>query len=224
MDEEAPDPAIDRRPLASRDTALAHRVAGWLIDRKVSPNAISVASVFAGVGAGAALAATARWPEHALPLWLVAAVLVQLRLLCNMLDGMVAVGSGQASPVGELYNEVPDRLSDAATLVGLGYAAGGAPWLGYTAALTAMLTAYVRAVGKASGASNDFRGPMAKPHRMFVVTVTALYVALAPATWQPRLAGMDLPALALALIAVGSLHTATRRLLGTARQLRGTRP
>ena len=43
-------------------------------------------------------------------LFLVAAVCVQLRLLANLLDGMVAVGSGQASRIGELYNEVPDRV------------------------------------------------------------------------------------------------------------------
>ena len=46
--------------------------------------------------------------------WLCGAVLVQLRLLANVLDGMVAVGRGVASPVGELYNEIPDRVSDTA--------------------------------------------------------------------------------------------------------------
>ena len=40
---------------------------------------------------------------------------------------MVAVASDRTSKLGELFNEVPDGLSDAATLVGLGYAAGGVP-------------------------------------------------------------------------------------------------
>src|SRR6478672_1892595 len=50
------------------------------------------------------------------------AVCVQLRLLANLLDGMVAVASNRTSKLGELFNEFPDRLSDAATLIGLGYA------------------------------------------------------------------------------------------------------
>jgi phosphatidylglycerophosphate synthase len=39
-----------------------------------------------------------------------------------MLDGMVALASCRDSKVGELYNEVPDRVSDAAVFIGVGYA------------------------------------------------------------------------------------------------------
>jgi len=55
-------------------------------------------------------------------LWLVAAGGAQLRLTGNMLDGMVALASGRASKVGELYNEIPDRVSDAAVFIGAGFA------------------------------------------------------------------------------------------------------
>ena len=41
----------NRRPLASRDTAWAHRAANWLVARDVHPNQISqLARVFAGLG------------------------------------------------------------------------------------------------------------------------------------------------------------------------------
>ncbi len=43
--------------------------------------------------------------------WLAGALLVQLRLLANLYDGMVAVLRQIASPVDELFNEVPDRVS-----------------------------------------------------------------------------------------------------------------
>ena len=58
--------------------------------------------------------------------WLVArrASANGLSLLANLLDGMVAMGRGVASPVGELFNEVADRVSDTAILLGLGWAAG----------------------------------------------------------------------------------------------------
>jgi len=67
---------------------------------------------------------------------------------------MVAIASGTASPVGELYNDVPDRFSDAATFIGLGFAAGGYPMLGWIAAILAIMTAYVRILGKSLSAGD----------------------------------------------------------------------
>src|SRR5262249_23536590 len=142
----------------------------WLARRGVRANAISVAGMAAGVLAGVALALTSRVTLPALA-WLTAAALGPAPPLADLLDGMVAIGSGRASRVGELFNEVPDRVSDAATLVGLGHAAGGLPWLGDLAAILALFVAYVRAAAKVAGAPHDYCGPMAKQHRMFVVTL-----------------------------------------------------
>jgi phosphatidylglycerophosphate synthase len=107
-------------------------------------------------------------------LWLVAALGAQLRLTANVLGGMVALASGRDSKVGELYNEVPDRVSDAAVFIGAGYAWGGNVALGYIATILAIFTAYVRAAGKIAGAPNEFCGPMVKQHRMLVITVACL--------------------------------------------------
>ena len=190
--------------------------ADFLVRRNVSPNAISLAGMAAGLLAGAALWSTTRYPEIATEAWLVAALLTQLRLVANMLDGMVAIGGGTASRLGELYNELPDRVSDAAVLVGLGYAAGGEVTLGYLAALGAIATAYVRAVGQAAGAGAAFGGPMAKQHRMQVVTLCALYCVVA----GPFVgAGVGLPSLALGLIVVGTILTVLLRLRRIARAL-----
>ncbi len=212
----------DRRPLASRDTALARRACLALVARGVSPNAISVFGMFAGIAAGAALAATTVVPDAARLLCLVGAAAIQLRLLCNLLDGMVAVESDSASALGELFNEVPDRIADTAVLVGFGYASGFT-WLGLTAALLAMATAYVRALGKALTGTSDFGGPMAKPQRMFFVTMAALYLGLAPSGWLPT-GTWNLPTLVLATISLGSLWTALRRLRNLALRLRADAP
>jgi phosphatidylglycerophosphate synthase len=217
---------VDRRPIATRNHRWAQAVARWLADRNVSANAISISGLVAGVLGGVALAATGfiDGPSAQRALWICGAVMVQLRLLANMLDGMVALESGKASAVGELYNEVPDRISDAATLIGLGYAAGGNAALGYLAACLALFTAYVRAQGKAAGANAEFCGPMAKPQRMFVVTLAALAMALMPGAWSMHIlarTGLGLPAWALALIVMGCIITAIRRLARIARTLRG---
>jgi phosphatidylglycerophosphate synthase len=208
----------DRRPIVARSWRASQVATDWLVRRGASANGISIAGMVAALAAGAALAATAHLDGLPFRLaWLAAAVLVPLRLLANMLDGMVAIASGQASPVGELYNEVPDRLSDAAVLIGLGYAAGGASALGYLAALAAVFTAYVRALGKASGAGQEFSGPFAKPQRMWCAIGCAAYCGLAPADWLPA---VGLPALVLGVVALGSVVTALRRLRRIALRLR----
>jgi phosphatidylglycerophosphate synthase len=214
----------DRRPIASRNLRISQFMANWLVCRGASPNAISVAGMSCGILAGVVLGSVGWWPPLGQRLaWMAGAILILLRLLANMLDGMVALASGKASAVGELFNEVPDRVSDAAVLIGAGYAPGSDPVLGYWAACAALFTAYVRAMGKAAGCQQEFCGPMAKQQRMAVVMLVACYCALTPAAWQPawevpHLSG--LMAVGLLVIFVGSLATAVRRLLRIAANLR----
>lgn len=209
----------DRRPLASRELGVSRVVAGRIAATGITPNAISTLGMFAGIAAGVALALTAWIPEQARLCWIAGAVLVQMRLLANMFDGMVALETGKNSAVGELFNEVPDRVSDVATLAGLGFAAGSEPIAGLVAACVAVFVAYVRAMGKAAGVAQDFCGPMAKPQRMFFVTVLALWCGLAPVAWQ-SVGGFGLPLWVLWLVIAGGVLTALRRLCRIARELR----
>ena len=198
-----------RRPLASRDSRLAQRIAAALARSSVTPNQISVLSIgFALAGAAALVRAT---PGSLL----LAAVCIQLRLLCNLLDGMVAIEGGKQSAVGALYNEFPDRIADSVLLVALGYAVL-LPWLGWLAALLAALTAYVRATGGALGIAQDFRGPMAKPHRMAVLT-GACIAGAAEMYWNGTRYALLTAAI---LIAAGSALTCVTRALAIARALR----
>jgi phosphatidylglycerophosphate synthase len=212
----------DRRPIAARQLRASVAIANWLAAHRASPNGISLAGLVAGALAGLAFALTPDLPNVARWLWLAGAVFVQLRLAANMFDGMVALVRGVASPVGELYNEIPDRLSDSAVLVGLGIA-GGDWGLGALAALAAMATAYVRAVGKAAGAPSDFGGPMAKQQRMFMVTLAALWLGLAPASLQQAMPPGELLRAVLLLIIVLAGLTAGRRLRHIASALRARR-
>lgn len=227
-----------RRPVKARGWRWIVATAHALAERRVSPNAISLASVLACGTAGALMASTplaaaefgALWLRL---FWLAAALLVLLRALCNVLDGMVAIERGVASPVGELWNELPDRLSDVAMLVGLGYAVGGSPTLGWAAAVAALLTAYVRAQCRAAGAPQDFRGVMSKPKRIAVVATCAGAMALLPTSVAAmqcgasvRWVGADhawgVPAVTLAVVLVGSLLTSAGRVRRAAAALRAT--
>ena len=147
-------------------------------------------------------------------LWIIGALGAQLRLTANMLDGMVAIASSRTSRTGELYNEVPDRISDAAVFIGAGYAWGGNVTLGYIATILAIFTAYVRAAGKIAGAPNEFCGPMAKQHRMLVITLICVYATIAPRSWQmiPFLdSQIGFMTLGLVVIVVGCVITVIRR-------------
>lgn len=199
----------DRRPIAARGSRLAVVAADWLIRIRASPNVISLLGMLAAVAAGGILAAA---PQDRLS-WILAAVLVQVRLLANLLDGMVAIGRSIASPLGEVFNEVPDRIADTAVLAGMGVAAGQ-PWLGLAAALAAMATAYIRAVGRSLGTCSDFRGPGAKQHRMAIITVAALWCGTMPIAWAA-----PVPLGALWIILALATITAARRLLRLYRML-----
>jgi hypothetical protein len=81
----------------------------------------------------------------------------------------------------------------------------------------------VRAMGKVAGARQEFCGPMAKQHRMFVVTLGCAYGGLAPGSWQPRWGGsFGVMSAVLVVIILGGVVTAIRRLYRIAVALKGT--
>lgn len=207
----------NRRPIRARSAGWAQASAAWLARRGVRPDAVSAGAVgFAALGGGAFVAAGATAGAARAPLLVLAAAAVQGRLVCNLLDGLVAVEHGRGGPHGPIWNELPDRVADILLLAGAGYGAAlaGAGWgvdAGWAAAALAVLTAYVRELGRALGAPADFGGPGAKPQRMAVLTAAALLATLEP-VWNGR--GRTLAA-SLALIAVLAALTAalrTRRL------------
>jgi len=217
-----------RRPLKTRDWPFFKNLAAWLARSGATPNGISFASIVFGCAAGAAFVATncfslGTWSQRAC--WLAAAAFIQLRLIANLLDGMVAVEGRKGGPTGDLWNEAPDRISDAATLLGAAYAASSYPLLGFSAALVAVFVAYTRALGASVGAGQIFLGPMAKPQRMALMTGTALLMALWPidpsGNGLAGLAGGQSPMRwALLVIILGGVITAWRRLARIAALLR----
>jgi phosphatidylglycerophosphate synthase len=208
----------NRRPLNSRGTAWARRLTQRLAATRVTPNQISQAGMVMAALSGAAFWLSGETGDALARavLLLAAAVFCQLRLLCNLLDGMVAVEAGRSAPDGVFWNEVPDRVADILILAGAGYGSG-VPELGWAAAAFAVLTAYVREVGRAEGTGVDFRGPMAKPHRMAAITAAALLSILEP-LWDGRGGVLEI---ALCIVALGALVTALRRARRLVKRLRG---
>lgn len=198
----------ERRPVASRSNGAIQCLARAIAGTAITPNQISVMSVVASMLVPAGL-----FIMGGIAGILLALAGIQLRLLANVIDGLVAVEGGKASPLGALYNEFPDRIADSIILASLGYASG-APSLGWAAALLAALTAYVRVFGGALGQGQCFAGPMAKQHRMAVASVALLAsLFLNPAFAASTFYG------ALCLIVVGAAWTCVVRTRAIVRRL-----
>ena len=206
-----------RREVATRKASWAMTIAKKLAGMGLRPNTISIASVFFAALAGACLFLSAG--QHggiASALFVGAILFMQLRLLCNLFDGMVAVECGLKTKSGEVFNDFPDRIADPMILICSGYAAQAVPHaveLAWLAGLLAVVTAYVRLLGSSAGAKQYFLGPMAKQHRMAVMTVAALASAIVP-NHAPQVLTVT-----LALIAAGCVLTVIRRLVAIVREL-----
>lgn len=179
----SPENSENRRPLTSRNSAWAARLASWAVAREITPNQISQASMdFAAAGFFLyALSTLGNGFAQFLALLLAAAAL-QARLVCNLIDGMVAIEGGRGAKDGPFWNEAPDRVSDLLFFTGAGLASGH-PDLGLIAAALAIATAYIRELGRAEGFPPDFSGPLAKPQRMAVLTAGTVLAALYATEW-----------------------------------------
>lgn len=207
-----------RRPLKVRDAGLAQRCAVWLSNKNITPNQISIASVgFAALAAiclillpKAVVGSSAASSFFSFTLPVLAAVFIQCRLLCNLFDGMVAVEGGKGTPAGELFNDIPDRIADPLLLVATGWAITSSDWgvsLGWCAGLLAVMTAYIRTLAASIGSPTDFQGPMAKQHRMAILTIACVITAIEATFWNSTNALL----LSLIVIISGCLLTAFKR-------------
>ena len=223
------DPAANRRPLATRSKAWARALATQVARTGLTPNAISILSILFAAGSFVCfwIVPDMKSQSAAVLCWLGAAAGIQFRLLCNMLDGMVAVEHGKRSPVGGLYNEVPDRVADTLILVGAGYATSVEPGviklfgelpLGWSCAVLALICAYIRSLGAELTGRQLFLGPMAKQHRMFFLTCGCLtcVVELFRKNGNTHQVMLGI----LTLILAGTILTCWRRLGAISRVLR----
>ncbi len=210
----------DRRPIKSRGWPLFAKLASALANRRVSPNAISISSILiAFIGACLMIASVHIEQPFLISVCLVlAAVMVQLRLICNLLDGMVAERSNSNSPIGRIYNEAPDRISDILLLLGFGCLANTHLTFafGAIAACMAVLTAYVRMLAHEVATPQPFLGPMAKPQRMAILTLSLILLAFLPdhfaEQWWGPSNGWGIVECVLWFVILGCLITSWRRL------------
>lgn len=210
-----------RRPIGDVFRKSARLPVQWCLRLGIHPNWVSYSSVAAAAGA-----AVCFWQADAVPALLIPAVgFCYLRLWFNMLDGMVALASGKASPTGEIVNELPDRVSDVLIFVGVAHSGLCHVLAGYWAAIFALLVAYVGTLGQAVGVQREFSGLMAKPWRMVALHVGA-WITLALLWWgdgQIEVAGLTVLDWTNLAIIAGCVQTIVVRLIRIVRALRQPR-
>ena len=170
---------VSRRPIADGFRSTARFASALCLRWEIHPDSISYASM-----AAAATAAFCFWKSGSHP-WLLflGPLFCYLRLWLNMLDGMVALASGKASWRGEILNDLPDRVSDVLIFAGVAHSGWTNPFLGYWAAIFALLAAYVGMFGQAVGVQREFSGVMSKPWRMVTLHLGA-WIILASHWWN----------------------------------------
>lgn len=205
-----------RRPLRSRGTAWAIYLAKRLCAIGATPNQISILSIIFALFASVSLSGFGMVTAPPAKIFLLIAALIgiQGRLLCNLLDGMLAIECGLKSKSGEVFNELPDRVSDVLILFGAGLALGAEQIVGISGAmigllsgLGAVITAYVRLLGVSCGTPHYFVGPMAKQHRMaFISAVSLIQIVI---LWKEGNYNLFGPALLILIL--GIIWTTVRR-------------
>src|SRR5262245_53275334 len=200
-----------RRPIAEAFRRTANASVRWCVCLGIHPNLISCLSIVVSAWAAVCFWQAGAWPWLLIP----AVAFCYLRLWLNMLDGMVALAAGKASRMGEIANELPDRISDVLIFVGVAHSNLCRPLLASWVAMLALLVAYVGTLGQAVGVPRQFSGWMSKPWRMVALhfgawTTLALLSSRAGITLFGDLTVLDVT---LLTIVAGCVQTLCIRLI-----------
>jgi phosphatidylglycerophosphate synthase len=187
--------------------AVVAPVARWLVRRGIAPDLVTWAAVPVALVGGICLALSATAPL----LLLVVPVAAALRLGLNLLDGMVARESGATHPLGELWNELGDRLADTLFIGGLAFHPQVDPRLASGAVIAAMVASYVGVTARAAGGRRQYGGLMSKPGRMATLGATAPITLITGDPWWLVLGAW--------VILLGGIATALARIAAARRDL-----
>jgi phosphatidylglycerophosphate synthase len=122
---------------------VAYRIARALAARRVRPAAVTSVGVLVAAAVPLVVGSGAAWGP-------VGALLVLLGALADTADGALAVVAGQETRLGQVYDSVADRVTEAAWLVGL-WLLGAPGWLAAGCLGVAWLHEYVRARATVAG-------------------------------------------------------------------------
>lgn len=217
------DPDVARRPASAllglwvRDWMVwvLAPIEGLILRSGISPDALNFFGAAAGLAAGAAFAAG----SLVLAAWLIA-----LGGISDILDGRLARARGVESRYGAFLDATLDRFAETGTFVGVAWYLSGSRWMAAVTVLAiagSLLVSYTRARGEALGA--DFAGGlMQRAERVVLLAMGALLDSTVTRRlgWTPG----TLLSAAVVAIAVATVGTAVYRTVVIARMLARAAP
>jgi CDP-diacylglycerol--glycerol-3-phosphate 3-phosphatidyltransferase len=138
-----------------------------------TPNQVTLAALILSAAYGAALAVS----PASEALWWGLPLVLLLRMALNAIDGMLAITTGNKTPLGALLNELCDQVSDAALYLPFALAASTSAALVVLVVVASLLTEFAGVLAQAIGSPRGFDGPMGKSDRAFVFGLLALLIA-----------------------------------------------
>jgi CDP-diacylglycerol--glycerol-3-phosphate 3-phosphatidyltransferase len=139
--------------------------AGVCVRLRIHPDLINLGGLFVSLCMAASMFFA---QKHPFLFWIFPAGAF-IRTAFNALDGMVARGLSVTSPMGEVYNELLDRISDAAIFVCVGISGLGTDYNAFTAAILVLLNSYTGIIAKAAGGTRVYGGIIGKADRMILL-------------------------------------------------------
>lgn len=164
-----------RRPMELRGNTQIKAICTGLARRGLHPNHISVCVLFFSLLASFFLIFSLYFTEASPLLYFLSIVCIGLRLLSSLLDGMLAIEMKRKIFDGDLYNELPEIISDLLLFCSVGWILQSEIPLGFSIGLfvswLSLATAYVRQTGASLLGKPYFMGWMSKLNRMIVLVV-----------------------------------------------------
>ena len=175
-----------------------------LLRMGVAGEVIAISGMIFGIVAGVCFLFTSETERPSL-FWLLALACCVLRILALRIEGFMRVSSPE-NLEDDYQQELPERVSDAVTLIGFGFAAQSSPWLGLASALAAIFSAYMRSVGVNRGATQKeaASGPMTRVHRLLLLSLTSILMITGIGTFDFQ---SPLPVIAMWIIFFGCIAT-----------------
>jgi phosphatidylglycerophosphate synthase len=197
------------KPTIRRRWQFLRRLTLLLMRIGLTSEMVAVIGMILGILAGIAFMATGEI-NHPRLAWGLGIGLCLLRATAIRLDGMLQPTSTRQSREDEFYNELPERVSDAVTLLGFGFASDSSPWLGLAAALSAIFSAYIRSLASARLGGKRPTGAvlMTRSHRLILLSFASALILAGISTGIP---GTDIPEITLWVVIAGCLLTVCLR-------------
>lgn len=137
----------------------------------VTPNELSVASLFVSILAGVAFYAGSI---------VFAVIMVALNAIFDALDGALARDMGVASPRGDFLDHVIDRYADIFIITGI-FAGGAASWpIGVFALTGVLMSSYLGTQAQAVGVGRYYGGILGRADRLLLIIIAGVLTILIP--------------------------------------------